>query len=54
MFSLGILAVEARLLLRSAGVGTIEVRGLIGSLGEMQALLRMQLREYHAANIAAA
>jgi len=54
MFSLGILAVEARLLLHAAGVGTVEVRGLIESLGEMQALLRVQLRQYQAANIAAA
>jgi len=51
MFSVGILAVEARLLLHAAGVGTVEVCGLVESLGEMQALLRVQLEQYSAANM---
>ena len=51
MFSVGILAVEARLLLHAAGIGTVEVRGLVESLGTMQALLRVQLRQYSAADM---
>ena len=40
LFALGMLAVEGRLLLHAAGVGTVEVSGLIGSLEAMQLQMR--------------
>jgi hypothetical protein len=48
LFALGMLAIEARLLLHFAGIGTVEVRGLVESLGTMQAQLRLQLMPYQA------
>jgi hypothetical protein len=43
MFVLGMLAVEGRLLLHAAGLGTVNVRGLVESLETMQAQMRMML-----------
>ena len=43
LFALGMLAVEGRLLLHAAGVGTVEVSGLIRSLEEMQFQMRQLL-----------
>ena len=43
MFMLGMLAVEGRLLLHAAGLGTVNVRGLVESLETMQAQMRMML-----------
>jgi hypothetical protein len=40
LFALGMLAVEGRLLLHAAGVGTVEVSDLIGSLEAMQLQMR--------------
>jgi hypothetical protein len=49
LFALGILAVEARLLLHAAGVGTVEVHGLVESLEAMQAQIQMLLTPPQAA-----
>ena len=43
LFALGMLAVEGRLLLHAAGMGTVEVSGLIRSLEEMQFQMRQLL-----------
>ena len=43
LFTLGILAVEGRLLLHAAGVGTVDVRGLVESLETMQAQIQVLL-----------
>jgi len=43
LFGLGMLAVEGRLLLHAAGVGTVDVQGLLGSLETMQTQMRLLL-----------
>jgi len=43
MFALGMLAVQGRLLLHAAGLGTVNVSGLVASLETMQAQMRMML-----------
>jgi len=43
MFALGMLAVEGRLLLHAAGLGTVNVSGLVESLETMQVQMRMML-----------
>ena len=43
MFAVGMLAVEGRLLLHAAGVGKVDVRGLIESLETMQGQIRLLL-----------
>jgi hypothetical protein len=43
MFGLGMLAVEGRLLLHAAGLGTVDVRSLVESLTAMQAQIQMLL-----------
>ena len=43
MFALGMLAIEGRLLLHTAGVGTVDVRGLVASLETMQSQIRLLL-----------
>jgi hypothetical protein len=43
MFSLGMLAIEGRLLLHAAGVGTVDVRALVESLETMQSQIRVLL-----------
>jgi len=43
MFALGMLAIEGRLLLHTAGVGTVDVRGLVESLETMQGQIRVLL-----------
>ena len=43
LFALGMLAVEGRLLLHAAGIGTVEVSGLIRSLEAMQFQMRQLL-----------
>jgi hypothetical protein len=43
MFAVGMLAVEGRLLLHAAGLGTVNVSGLVGSLETMQGQMRMML-----------
>lgn len=42
-FGLGMVAVEGRLLLHAAGLGTVDVRGLVESLAAMQAQIQMLL-----------
>jgi hypothetical protein len=49
LFALGILAVEGRLLLHAAGVGTVDVRGLVESLETMQAQIQVLLTPPQAA-----
>jgi hypothetical protein len=49
LFALGILAVEGRLLLHAAGVGTVDVRGLVESLETMQAQIQVLLTPPEAA-----
>jgi hypothetical protein len=49
LFALGILAVEGRLLLHAAGVGTVDVHGLVESLEAMQAQIQMLLTPPQAA-----
>jgi hypothetical protein len=39
-FALGMLAIEGRLLLHAAGIGTVDVRGLVASLGAVQDQIR--------------
>jgi hypothetical protein len=43
MFALGMLAIEGRLLLHAAGVGTVDVRGLVESLETMQGQIQLLL-----------
>ncbi len=43
MFRFGIVAIEGRLLLHTAGVGTVDVRSLVESLEAMQAQIQMLL-----------
>jgi hypothetical protein len=43
LFAMGILAVEGRLLLHAAGVGTVDVRDLVQSLEAMQAQIQALL-----------
>jgi hypothetical protein len=43
MFALGILAVEGHLMLHAAGLGTVNVKGLVESLETMQVHMRMLL-----------
>lgn len=43
LFSLAMLAVEGRLLLYAAGIGTVDVRALVESLETMQAQIQMLL-----------
>jgi hypothetical protein len=49
LFTLGILAVEGRLLLHAVGVGTVDVRGLVESLETMQAQIQVLLTPPQAA-----
>jgi hypothetical protein len=42
-FVLGMLAVQGRLLLHAAGLGTVNVSGLVESLETMQVQMRMML-----------
>src|SRR5882672_9338967 len=48
-FALGMLAVEGRLLLHAAGVGVVNVRGLVESLETMQAQIQILLTPPQAA-----
>ena len=50
LFGLGMAAVEARLLLHAVGVGTVDVRGLVGSLEAMQEQIRLMLATPQTAN----
>jgi hypothetical protein len=43
MFGLGMMAVEGRLLLHAAGIGTVDVHGLVESLETMQTQVRILL-----------
>ena len=43
MFTLGMLAVEGRLLMHAAGLGAVNVSGLVASLDTMQAQMRLML-----------
>src|SRR5712691_10100392 len=43
MFAFGMLAVEGRLLMHAAGMGAINVSGLVASLDTMQAQMRLML-----------
>jgi hypothetical protein len=43
MFAVGMLAVEGRLLLHAAGLGTVDVSGLVASLETMQGQMRLML-----------
>jgi hypothetical protein len=43
MFAIGMLAVEGRLLLHAAGLGTVDVSGLVASLETMQGQMRLML-----------
>ena len=43
LFGLGMLAVEGRLLLHAAGIGTVDVSGLVESMETMQAQMRVML-----------
>ena len=49
LFALGIFAVEGRLLLHAAGVGTVDVHGLVDSLEGMQAQIQVLLTPPQAA-----
>ncbi len=49
LFALGIFAVEGRLLLHAAGVGTVDVHGLVESLETMQAQIQVLLTPPQAA-----
>lgn len=49
MFRFGMVAIEGRLLLHTAGVGTVDVRGLVESLETMQAQIQMLLTPPQAA-----
>jgi hypothetical protein len=49
LFALGIFAVEGRLLLHAAGVGTVDVHGLVDSLEAMQAQIQVLLTPPQAA-----
>jgi hypothetical protein len=49
LFALGIFAVEGRLLLHAAGVGTVDVHGLVVSLETMQAQIQVLLTPPQAA-----
>ena len=49
LFGLGIFAIEARLLLHAAGVGTVDVRGLVESLETMQCQIQALLTPPQAA-----
>jgi hypothetical protein len=49
LFTLGIFAVEGRLLLHAAGVGTVDVHGLVESLETMQAQIQVLLTPPQAA-----
>lgn len=53
LFGLGMLAVEGRLLLHAAGVGTVDVRGLVASLETMQSQIHILLTPPQAAASAA-
>jgi hypothetical protein len=43
MFAFGMMAIEGRLLLHAAGIGTVDVRGLVESLETMQTQVRVLL-----------
>jgi len=43
LFGVGMLAVEGRLVLHAAGIGTVDVRGLVESLESMQTQVRILL-----------
>ena len=45
MVALGMLAIEGRLLLHTAGVGTVDVHGLVESLETMQGQIRLLLTQ---------
>jgi hypothetical protein len=49
MFRFGMVAIQGRLLLHTAGVGTVDVRGLVESLETMQAQIQMLLTPPQAA-----
>ena len=49
MFRFGMFAIEGRLLLHTAGVGTVDVRGLVESLETMQTQIQMLLTPPQAA-----
>ena len=49
LFALGIFGVEGRLLLHAAGVGTVDVHGLVDSLEAMQAQIQVLLTPPQAA-----
>jgi len=49
LFTLGMFAVQGRLLLHAAGVGTVDVRGLVESLETMQGQIQMLLTPPQAA-----
>ena len=49
-FAVGMLAVEVHLPLHAAGIGTVEIHGLVESLATLQAQLRVQFASYQLAN----
>lgn len=51
LFGLGMAAVEGRLLLHAVGVGTVDVRGLVGPLEAMQEQIQLLLATPQAAGI---
>jgi hypothetical protein len=51
MFALGMLAVEGRLLMHAAGMGAINVSGLVASLDTMQAQMRLMLTPPQTASV---
>jgi len=51
MFTLGMLAVEGRLLMHAAGLGAVNVSGLVASLDTMQAQMRLMLTPPQTASV---
>ena len=51
MFAFGMLAVEGRLLMHAAGMGAINVSGLVASLDTMQAQMRLMLTPPQTASV---
>ena len=51
MFAVGMLAVEGRLLMHAAGVGAVNVSGLVASLDTMQAQMRLMLTPPQTASV---
>ena len=51
MFAFGMLAVEGRLLMHAAGMGAVNVSGLVASLDTMQAQMRLMLTPPQTASV---